>query len=99
MSNEETHLWVLVSSISEDAKAEEVPSVLSGITSLVDKWHSQGRIMLSGPFDNETSSMTIVAASPKEAQDLFRQWNEICSGFLTSEMYKWDAMPILSVLA
>lgn len=55
--------------------------------------------MLSGPFDNETSSMTIVAASPKEAQDLFRQWNEICSGFLTSEMYKWDAMPILSVLA
>ncbi len=55
--------------------------------------------MLSGPFDNETSSMTIVAANPKEAQDLFRQWNEICSGFLTSEMYKWDAMPILSVLA
>ena len=37
MSNEETHLWVLVSRISEDAKAEEVPSVLSGITSLVDK--------------------------------------------------------------
>ena len=99
MSNEEIHLWVMVSNIDQNAKAEDVPSIVSRITTLVDDWHAQGKIMLSGPFDNETSSMTIVSASTKEAQELFKQWKDICSGFLVSEMYRWDAMPILSILA
>ena len=99
MSSEETHLWAIVSSIDQNAKPEEVPVITSRITALVDEWHAQGRIMLSGPFDNETSSMTVVSASTKQAQDLFKQWNDICDGFLVSEMYRWDAMPILSVLA
>lgn len=99
MSGEETHLWVMVSNMDQDAKADEIPTIISRITSLVDDWHSKGRIMLSGPFDNKTSSMTVVAASTKEAEELFQQWKDICSGFLVSEMYRWDAMPILSVMA
>lgn len=97
--SETTHLWVMVSNMNKDAEADEVPAIRSKISSLVDDWHSKGRIMLSGPLDNKTSSMTVVEANEKEAQELFQQWKDICSGFLVSEMYRWDAMPILSVLA
>ena len=99
MSSEELHLWVLVSNMDQTAKREDVPAVVAKITARVDEWQSQGRIMLSGPFDNETSSMTVVAATQTEAAGLFERWQRICSGFLVSEMYRWDAMPILSVLS
>lgn len=99
MSSEELRLWALVSNMDQNARNEDIPNVVANITALVDEWHSQGRIMLSGPFDNETSSMTVVAATQKEAAELFKRWQKICSGFLVSEMYRWDAMPILSVLS
>lgn len=97
MSNEAC-LWVIVSNLSQNASTTDVASTTSRITELVDQWHSQGKMMLSGPFDNETSSMTVISANTEEAQQLFKQWNDICGGFLTSELYRWDAMPILSVL-
>lgn len=92
------HLWAIVSSIDHDANPSDVLSIKPKITELVDNWHARGKIMLSGPFDNETSSMTVVAADENEARDFFKRWNDICSGFLVSELYRWDAMPILSVL-
>ena len=29
------------------------------ISSLIDDWHSKGKIMLSGPFDSDVSSMAV----------------------------------------
>lgn len=96
--SDKDHLWVIVSNMEHDANPGDISSIRSSVIDLVDNWHSRGRIMLSGPFDNEASSMTVVAADENEARDFFKQWNDICSGFLTSELYRWDAMPILSVL-
>ena len=97
--NQETKPWVLVSSIGQETKSIDLEMIAPQISSLVDEWQSQGRIMWSGSFDNQVSSMAIFEATEQEAKDFLKKYEGICSGILTYEMYQWDAMPILSVLS
>lgn len=99
MSNIETKPWVLVSNVTQDTRPEDLQRIAPQVASLVDDWQSHGRIMWSGAFDNEQSSMAIFEATESEAKEFFKKYESICSGILNYYMYQWDAMPILSVLA
>ncbi|MCA9827511.1 MAG: hypothetical protein KC444_03845 [Nitrosopumilus sp.] len=99
MSQQETKPWVLVSSIGEDTKPIDLQMIVPKITELVDEWQSSGRIMWSGAFDNEQSSMAVFEATEQEAKDFFKKYENICSGILNFYLHQWDAMPILSVLS
>ena len=97
--SQETNPWVLVTSIKEDASAQDLERITPQVTALVDEWQSKGRIMWSGAFDNEQSSMAVFEATEQEAQDFFKKYDNVCSGVLNYYLYKWGAMPILSLLS
>jgi len=99
MNQQETKPWVLVSSIQKETKPIDLEMITPQISTLVDEWQSQGRIMWSGAFDNQVSSMAVFEATEQEAKEFFKKYENICSGILTYELYQWDAMPILSVLS
>lgn len=99
MSQEELKPWVLVSSTKKDTAPQDLEKISSPVALLVDEWQSQGRIMWSGAFDNQVSSMAVFEATEQEAKEFFKKYENICSGILTYEMYQWDAMPILSILS
>ena len=99
MNQQETKPWVLVSNVQEDTKTVDLQMIAPQISALVDEWQSEGKIMWSGAFDNELSSMAIFEATEQEAKEFFKKYEDVCSGILTYEMYQWDAMPLLSILA
>ena len=99
MSQQETKPWVLVSNVREDTKSIDLQMIAPKITELVDEWQSTGRIMWSGAFDNEQSSMAVFEATEQEAKDFFKKYERVCSGVLNFYLHQWDAMPILSILS
>lgn len=99
MSQQETKPYVLVSNIREDTKSIDLQMIAPKIAELVDEWQHSGRIMWSGPFDDEQSSMAVFETTEQEANEFFKKYENICSGVLNFHMYQWDAMPILSVLS
>ncbi len=96
---EEAKPWVLVSNIRNDANQTDLERIIPQVSVLVDEWQSKGRIMWSGAFDNEVSSMAIFEATEKEAKEFFKKYESVCSDVVNYHLYQWDAMPILSVLA
>ena len=99
MNQQETKPWVLVSNVQEDTKTVDLQMIAPQISALVDEWQSEGKIMWSGAFDNERSSMAVFEATEDEAKELFKKYESICSGVLNYYLHQWDAMPILSVLS
>lgn len=97
--SQETKPWVLVSNIRDDTKPQDLERIAPQIASLVDEWQSKGRIMWSGAFDNDQSSMAVFEATEQESKKFFAKYDKICSGVLNYYMYGWDAMPILSLLS
>lgn len=97
--NQKTTPWVLVSNVKDNTTSQDLERIAPQISALVDEWQSKGRIMWSGAFDNEQSSMAVFEATEQEAKDFFAKYEKICSGVLNYYMYEWDAMPILSVLS
>ena len=99
MNQQETKPWVLVSNVQEDTKTVDLQMIVPQISALVDEWQSDGKIMWSGAFDNERSSMAVFEATEDEAKEFFKKYESICSGVLNYYLHQWDAMPILSVLS
>ena len=99
MSHQETKPWVLVSNIKEDTNSLDLEMIAPQVAALLDEWQSNGRIMWSGGFDNEQSSMAVFEATEDEAKEFFKKYENICSGVLNYYLHQWDAMPILSVLS
>ena len=91
--------WALVTSVKENVNPNDLVAIVSQITRLVDEWQTQGKLMWSGPFDNQVSSMAVFEATEKEAKEFFRKYESVCSDFLTSYLYQWGAMPLLSILS
>jgi hypothetical protein len=91
--------WVLVSVLKSDLNPQDADTAVAELGNLVDEWHSQGKIMWSGAFDDNKTSMTIFEAAEEDASDFFAKYNKICNKIVDSYMYQWDAMPILSLLA
>ena len=99
MSQQEIRPWVLVSNIKENTKPLDLEMISPQVAALVDEWQSNGRIMWSGAFENEQSSMAVFEATEDEAKEFFKKYESICSGVLNYYLHQWDAMPILSVLS
>lgn len=99
MNQAGTKPWVLVSRIKEDAIVQDMEGVAPRVMALVDEWQARGRIMWSGAFDDNASSMAVFEGTDQEARSLFERYEDICSGALNCYLYQWDAMPVLSVLA
>lgn len=96
--SEQKNPWVLVSSLKDDTNPEDIEKITPQITKLVDEWHSKGRIMWSGGLDDGATGLAVFEGTRQDADEFFKKYDNICSGILNYHMYKWDAMPILSVL-
>ncbi len=99
MNQQETSPWVLVSNVKEDTISFDLKMISPQVTQIIDEWQFQGKIIWSGPFNDNQSSMAIFEATGKEAQEFFKKYDLVCSGILNYSLHKWDAMPILSVLS
>ncbi len=99
MNQQEAKPWALVSNIKENVEPQDLERIIPLVSRLVDEWQSQGKIMWSGTFDNEVSSMAVFEATEKEAKEFLRKYESACSDVLNYHLYQWDAMPILSVLS
>lgn len=99
MNQQETKPWILVSNIREDTKSVDLEMIAPQVSALVDDWQSHGKIMWSGGFDNQQSSMAVFEATEDEAKEFFKKYENICSGILNYYLHQWDAMPLLSVLS
>ena len=99
MSQQEIKPWVLVSNIKNDITIQDLEKIAPQVTVLVDEWQSMGKIMWSGAFDNAQSSMAVFEATETEAKQFLKKYESVCSNVLNFYLYKWDAMPILSILS
>lgn len=97
-NNQEKKLWVLVSSVKENANDEDLQKIAPSVSNLIDKWQSNGKFVWSGPFNDNKTAMAVFAATKDEADKIYKQNDEISSEVLDSYLYQWDALPLPSLL-
>jgi hypothetical protein len=91
--------WALVSVLKPDANPQDAENLMTELGVFVDDWHSHGKLMWSGAFDDDKTSMTVFEATENEANEFFTKYDNICNKAVASYIYQWDAMPILSLLS
>ncbi len=91
--------WVIITVFKEDANADDLQRISPQVQNLIGEWHSQGRIMWSGAFNDNATGMAVFEATKQEAEEFYQKYDKICSGMLEYSMYQWDAMPILALLS
>jgi len=96
--NTEKKLWVLVSSLKEDAGDKDLEVITPKVSSIVDKWHSEGKFVLSGPLDNQKTGLAVFEATSDEAKKMKQENDSATSAVLDSYLYEWEALPFLSLL-
>ncbi len=90
--------YVLVSVFKEDANEQEVVGAAGRIATIIDDWNAKGNMIWSGAFDDNKTSMSVIEASQSEAEEFYAKYNNTTGKFLSTYMYKWDAMPFLSLI-
>lgn len=95
----ETIPWVMLGSAKEGADPANAAGIASAVRSIIDDWHSAGRIMWSGSLGNGRSGMAVFEATRGDAEALFQRYRGACGESLDCFLYEWDAMPILSLLS
>ena len=90
--------YVLVSVFKEDASEQDVSQAAGKITAIIDDWNGQGNMIWSGSFDDNKTAMSVIEGDKAEAEKFFNGYHEACKSFLSSYLYQWDAMPLLSLL-
>jgi hypothetical protein len=90
--------YVLVSVFKEDAKEQDVIQAASKIATIIDEWNMQGNMIWSGSFDDDKTAMSVIEGTKPEIDAFFRKYDDVCKSFLSSYMYQWDAMPLLSII-
>ena len=96
---QETKNWVIITVLKEDIQLSDPQRISASIQDLIDSWQSQGKIMWSGTFDDNATSMTILEGTQQEANEFYQRYDRICSGILEYSIYEWNAMPFLSLLS
>ena len=90
--------YVLVSAFKEDVKLEDVKQSTPALALILDEWQLSGKMIWSGSFDDNKSAMSIIEAGKNEADEFLIKYNNATNTFLSTYMYQWDAMPLLSLL-
>lgn len=91
--------WVMLGSAKDGANPGNAGGIASAVQSIIDDWHSTGRIMWSGSLGNGKSGMAVFEATRGDAEALFQRYRDACGDSLDCFLYEWDAMPILSLLS
>ena len=90
--------FVLVSVFKEDAKPEKIATAMPALSLIIDEWHNSGKMIWSGPFNDNKTSMSVIEATKSEAEQFYTKYNSSAEQFLSTYMYQWDAMPFLSLI-
>ena len=90
--------YVLVSVFREDAKEQDVAQAGGKIATIIDEWNMQGNMIWSGSFDDNKTAMSVIEGTKPEIDAFFKKYDDACKLFLSSYMYQWDAMPLLSLI-
>lgn len=98
LETENKKLWVLVSSLKETTTDDDLQKITPSVSVLVDQWQDRGKFVLSGPLDNNKTGLAIFEATENEAKQLLQEQKKASTGVLDSYLYKWDALPFLSLL-
>lgn len=98
VESESKKLWILVSSLKEDANNDDLQKISPSVSNLVDQWHSRGKFIWSGPLDNNKTGLAVFEATENEAKQLLKEHKEVSSEVLDSFLYQWDALPLLSLV-
>ena len=94
----EKKLWVLVSSLAQNTKEEDLQRITPSVIELVDEWQSTGKFIWSGPFTDNKTGMAIFEASEEESNRFYDKYDKICSGVLSYHLHQWGSFPLLSML-
>ena len=90
--------FVLVSVFNDGANPEQVATIMPTLSMMIDEWQNSGKMIWSGPFDDNKTSMSVIEATKSEAEEFYTKYNSTAEQFLSTYMYQWDAMPLLSLL-
>ena len=96
---QEIRPWVIITVFKENTNPNDIQRISPHVQDLVDEWQTQGKMMWSGAFNDNATSMTVFEGTEQEANEFYNKYDGICSGVLQYSMYQWDAMPLLSVLS
>ncbi len=96
---QETKNWVIITVLKENTSIDDPQRISSSIQDLIDTWQSRGKILWSGMFDDNATSMTVFDGTKQEANEFYQKYDRICAGILEYSIYEWNAMPLLSFLS
>ncbi len=96
---EATTPWVMLGTAKEGADPGNAEGIATAVRSIIDDWHSAGRMMWSGALGNGTSGMAVFEATRGDAEAVFQRYRDACGESLDCFLYEWDAMPLLSLLS
>ena len=98
MENDSKAPYVLVSVFIDDAKPESIAQSAPTISLIIDEWHNSGKMIWSGSFDDNKTAMSVIEATKLEAEEFYSKYSNATNSFLSTYMYQWDAMPLLSLI-
>ena len=98
MEGDNKQPYVLVSVFKEDANPEEIIKASPALSTIIDEWHRSGKMIWSGSFDDNKTAMSVIEATKNEAEAFYARYDNVTKPFLATYMYKWDAMPLLSLI-
>lgn len=64
---QETKPWVIITVFKENTNPNDLQRISPQIQSLVDDWHNKGKMMWSGAFNDNATSMTVFEGTEQEA--------------------------------
>jgi len=94
--NEKT--WAVVSVLKENVSTDQLDRVVPQLSNVIDQWHSKGKFILSGPFDDNKTSLTILHGTDEEIHNFYDQYKKVTSDVVDTYVYGWDALPLLTLL-
>lgn len=94
----ENQTWVLVSTLKQNTKEEDLERIVPSIINLIDEWQSAGKFIWSGPLNDNKTGMAIFESTEDEANRFYDKYDKICANLLDYYLYKWNALPFLSAL-
>jgi hypothetical protein len=95
---EERKLWVIIGTRKPDSVKNELEIIKPMIEKLNEQWFEKGDFIWSGRFDDNKTSMAIFEATKEKAYKYFDSFSKASANSLTTNLYQWDALPLLSII-
>lgn len=94
----ERKLWVIISTRKKVEPEKELDIIKPMIEKLNEQWFEQGDFIWAGSFDDNNTSMAIFEAVEDKARNYFKDYSNVCSDLLDSDMHQWNALPLFTIL-